>query len=143
MSDDSNKKVLIVEDDLEYRNRLRDYLTAQGFAVSVADDGEQAIDRMLVHRPNLILLDLLLPKIHGFEVLKRIREYPDPEVAKTPVIILSNLASESDIMQGNSLGVIAYFVKAHTNREEILGKVKEVIYGSSDAKTSEVWDFTQ
>jgi DNA-binding response OmpR family regulator len=143
MSDDSMKKVLIVEDDIDFRNPLRDFLTAQGFAVSVADDGEQAIDRMLVHRPHLIILDLLLPKIHGFEVLKRIREYPEAEVAKIPVIILSNLASEADVKQGNALGVSAYFIKAHTSKDEILAKIKEILFGSADAKTSDVWDFTQ
>lgn len=143
MYDDMFKKVLIVEDDLDYRNPLRDFLAARGYAVSVADDGEQAMDRLLVHQPSIVLLDLLLPKLHGFEVLKRIRAYPDEKIAKTPVIVLSNLSSEADLKQAGELGVASYFVKAHTSKEEVLAKIKEILFGSADAKTEEVWDFTQ
>ena len=142
MYDDSSKKILIVEDDLDYRNPFRDFFSARGYAVSTADDGEQAMDRLLVHKPDVIILDLLLPKLHGFEVLKRIRAYPDEKISKTPVIILSNLASEADMKQGTELGAAAYFVKAHVDKEEVVNKVKEIIYGSANVKTEEVWDFT-
>lgn len=143
MYDDMFKKVLIVEDDLDFRNPMRDFLAARGYAVSTADDGEQAMDRLLVHKPDIILLDLLLPKLHGFEVLKRIRAYPDEAIAKTPVIILSNLSSEEDIKQAESLQTSGYFIKAHSTKEEVLGKIKEILFGSAGAKTdNEVWDFT-
>jgi CheY-like chemotaxis protein len=144
MSNDMFKNILIVEDDLDFRNPMRDFLSARGYGVSVADDGEQAIDRLLTHKPSVVLLDLLLPKIHGFEVLKKIRQYPDLVIAKTPVIILSNLASDTDIKQGEALGISAYFVKSHTDKDQVLGKIKEILFGSAHAKTDhEVWDFTQ
>ena len=97
MYDDLFKKILIIEDDLTFRNSLNDFLAARSFAISTADDGEIAMERLLFHKPDVVILDLLLPKVHGFEVLKRIRTYPDPEVANKPVIILSNLSSPKDM----------------------------------------------
>ncbi len=143
MYDDMFKKVLIVEDDLDFRNSLRDTLAAMGFAVTTADDGEQAIERLLNHRPNVVILDLLLPKVHGFEVLKKIRSYPDPDIAKTPVVIVSNLSSETDYDQAQTMGVSGYFVKNHLKMEELTGKIKEILFGSASAVTEEVWDFSK
>ncbi len=143
MSDDMFKKILIIEDDLDFRNSLRDALAAEGFSVSAADDGEQAMERLLAQNPDIVVLDLLLPKVHGFEVLKRIRSYPQEDIAKTPVIILSNLSSQADIEKGQEMGVLAYFVKSRTKTKEVMGKIKEILFGSSQAKTQEVWDFTQ
>jgi DNA-binding response OmpR family regulator len=142
MYDDMFKKVLIVEDDLTYRNPLGDFLSAHSFAISTADDGEQAMEKLLLHKPNLVILDLLLPKVHGFEVLKRIRTYPDQNVAKTPVIILSNLSSEKDFEVGQSLGIEAFFVKSHTTFEEVLKKAQEILFkDQKPPDETEVLDF--
>lgn len=143
MYDEMFKKILIIEDDLDFRNSLRDFLAAHNFAVSTADDGEQAMERLLAHRPDLVLLDLLLPRVHGFEVLKRIRTYPEAAVAKTPVVILSNLSSQADLEKAKELVVAGYFVKSHTKNEEVLNKIKEILFGSAGAKTDEVMDFTK
>ncbi len=91
------KKILIIEDDLSYRVPLKDYLASHNFAVAEADDGEQAMDKLLIHRPDMVILDLLLPKVDGFEVLHRIRTYPETSIANIPVIILINLSSNKDI----------------------------------------------
>jgi DNA-binding response OmpR family regulator len=141
MFDDLFKKILIIEDDLTYRNPLGDYLAARNFAISTADDGEQAMEKLLLHKPNIVILDLLLPKVHGFEVLKRIRTYPDESVSKTPVIILSNLSNEKDMETGESLGITAYFVKAHTSFDEVLKKVQEVLFKGDKPPEDEVMDF--
>lgn len=143
MYDEMFKKVLIIEDDLDFKNSLRDFLSAHSYAVSIADDGEQAMEKLLVHKPDLVLLDLLLPKVHGFEVLKRIRTYPDEAVAKIPVIILSNLSSQEDLAKAKELGTTAYFVKSHTKLEQVLEKVNETLFGKAKIKTEEVWDFTK
>jgi DNA-binding response OmpR family regulator len=143
MFDEMFKKVLIIEDDLDFRDSLRDSLSAQNFAVSTADDGEQAMERLLAHRPDVVILDLLLPKVHGFEVLKRIRAYPDEVLAKTPVVILSNLSSQTDVEKGQELGANAYFVKSRTKNQEVVNKVKEILFGSANVKTEEVWDFSK
>jgi len=141
MYDDMFKKILIIEDDLTYRNPLSDFLAAHNFAISNADDGEVAMERLLFHKPDLIILDLLLPKVHGFDVLKRIREYPDQEVAKKPVIILSNLSSDKDIETAHSLKVEGYFVKSHTSYEDVLKKIQEVLFKGKPAPENEVMDF--
>jgi DNA-binding response OmpR family regulator len=144
MYDEMFKKVLIVEDDFDFRNSLRDFLAAHNFAVSTADDGEQAMEKILVHRPDVIILDLLLPKVHGFEVLKRIRTYPDESVAKTPVVVLSNLFSPADLEKAKELHVAEYFVKSQTKLDAVLDKVKEILFGSGGMpQGDEVMDFTK
>ncbi len=133
MFDDSQKKVLIVEDDTGYRNPLMDYLSGHGFTVFTAEDGGMAMERLLFHKPGLVILDLLLPKVHGFEVLHRIRSYPDADVASLPVIVLSNLSSEKDIEAANALKISAYLVKSETNLEDILSKIEEVVFKGKKA----------
>ena len=82
MSDDMFKKILVIEDDLSYRNPLTDYFSGHGFTISTADDGEMAMEKLLFHRPDLVFLDLLLPKVHGFEVL---REFATTRIQILPI----------------------------------------------------------
>lgn len=120
------KKILLVEDDDTLRATLRDHLFQQ-YQVFEAADGEQAIASCLDHRPDLILLDLLIPKLDGFKVLERIRNYPDPEISQTHVVVLSNLWSQKDILQVEGLKIDEYFVKAHTKMEDVYAKIREII----------------
>jgi DNA-binding response OmpR family regulator len=120
-----SKKILLVEDDGELRAALRDRLS-RFFNVLEAADGEAAVTACLDHRPNLIILDLLLPKLDGFKVLERIRKYPDPQIAGTHVVVLSNLYSEKDILQAQGLKIDEYFVKSHTNLDDVVRKVNEI-----------------
>lgn len=119
------KKILLVEDDAELRASLKEKLYHM-YEVFEAGDGEQGVAMCVDHRPDLVLLDLLLPKLDGFKVLERIRKYPDPDIAKTPVIVLSNLWTQKDILQAEGLKVEEYFVKAHTKMEEVLSRVGQV-----------------
>jgi DNA-binding response OmpR family regulator len=141
MSDSTQKHILIVEDDSDYHTRLNDFLSAHDFNVSVADTGDMAMEKLLFHKANLVLLDLLLPKVDGFEIIKRIREYPDPEVAQTPIIVVSNLSSEADIAHANQYGISGYLVKSTTNNQEILAKVNEVLFKGEPNPSYEVLDF--
>ena len=86
--DDSKKKVLVVEDDEAMRNILVGRLGAFDYQILEAGDGQEAINLILEQTPNLILLDLLLPKLDGFQVLERIRHYPEARIAETKVIVL-------------------------------------------------------
>ena len=95
--DEGFKKILIVEDDLTYRDPMGDFLASHSFVISIADNGEMAMEKLLFHHADLVLLDMMLPKVDGFEVLRRIRGYPDPMVAQTPVVVLSNLSGDNDI----------------------------------------------
>ncbi len=124
---DSIKKILIVEDDVSLLDILADRLSEKRtFQVFKAQDGEEAIKYAIDQKPDLVLLDLLLPKLDGFEVLERIRKYPDKEIASTKVIVLSNLWSDKDILRAQALKIDEYYVKANTNIEEIFTRVEQI-----------------
>jgi len=116
-------KVLLVEDDKFLRTVLEKKLLAEGFEVISAIDGDEALEKIISNKPDLILLDVILPKRSGFLVLENIKE--DPELKNVPVLIISNLGQEEDIKKGLSLGAIEYFVKAKISLEDIVKKVKE------------------
>jgi DNA-binding response OmpR family regulator len=118
-------KVLIVEDDKFLRELLVRKLKTEGLEVSVAIEGKEALKKIREEFPQLVLLDLVLPGIDGFEVLRRIKE--DPATSKVPVIILSNLGQREEVEKGIQLGANDYLVKAHFTPEEIVKKVKGVL----------------
>jgi DNA-binding response OmpR family regulator len=121
------KKILIVEDDTDLRNTLVDGLTASNYEVLSAIDGEEAITFILDKKPDLVLLDIMLPKLDGFKVLERVRHYPDKDVAETKVIVLSNLWSDKDILRAQALKIDEYYVKANTNLDEVYQKVSQAL----------------
>lgn len=117
-----NPLVLLVEDDPFLNSLLKTKLASQGVQVVLVTDGEAALQSMQTVKPNLVLLDLILPKKSGFEVLEAMQA--DPNLNKVPVIILSNLGQESDVAKGQQLGAVEYFVKAKTSIDELVVKVK-------------------
>ncbi len=121
------KKIIVVEDDGLLRKVMSDKLKTLGYDVYQAEDGQEAIDLILDKKPNLVLLDLLIPKVDGFTVLQKIREYPDAEIANTRVMVLSNLWTDKDILRVKSLKIDEYFVKAQTDMEEVFSKVKKLL----------------
>ncbi len=118
--------VLIVEDDHLLRKILVERFHKEMTTIE-AEDGEKAVERTEAYKPNIILLDLLLPKLNGFKVLESIRGHQDEEIKKIPVIVLSNLYSNEDILEAQRLAITAYFVKAHTDLAEVEKKVKETL----------------
>jgi DNA-binding response OmpR family regulator len=122
------KKILIVEDDTDLRNVLADRLSSYNYQVLQAGDGEQAMVLIVQHKPDLILLDLLLPKMDGFTVLENVRYHSAPDTATAKVIILSNLWSNKDILRVKALQIDDYCVKANTNLEEVFDKVKKTLH---------------
>jgi DNA-binding response OmpR family regulator len=123
----NSKKIVIVEDNIAMREIVVHKLAANGFAVSEAGDGKQGIDLIIKEKPDLVLLDLMLPEVDGFQVLETIRKHADKQVANTPIIVLSNLWSNKDILKTKALKVQAYLVKAYFTTEEILKKVNDVL----------------
>jgi DNA-binding response OmpR family regulator len=121
----STKTILLVEDDVFLRNLLLTRFGREGLRVELAVDGIEAIEKMRSVQPGLVLLDLILPRKNGFEVLQEIAD--DPQLAKIPVIILSNLGQDSDVTRGKSLGAIDYYVKARLSIDELITKIKELI----------------
>lgn len=126
MPETNQKKILVVEDDVAMREIVTHKLSASGFDVKQAEDGKQGVDMFNSEKPDLILLDLMLPEIDGFKVLETIRSSPDKKMADTPVIILSNLWSNQDILKTQALKANAYMVKAYFTTEEILSKINEL-----------------
>ncbi len=120
-------KILVVEDDPAMREIVTHKLMSHGFEVRQAEDGKKAIDLIKQEKPDLVLLDLLLPEVDGFGVLQNVRHDQDPQISKTPVIILSNLWSNKDILRTEALQVQAYMVKAYFTTEEILSKINEIL----------------
>jgi len=121
----SKKKILVIEDDKFLRELIVRKLQKEGLDVSEAVDGEEGIKKVNEIKPDLILLDLILPTVDGFEVLKRIKS--NPEVAEIPVIILSNLGQQEDIEKGLRLGAVDYLVKALFTPGEIIEKIKKYL----------------
>ena len=118
-------KILIVEDESFLANVLLLRFQKENFEVIQAFDGIEALEKLKEIRPDLILLDLILPKKNGFEVLKEIEN--DPQTRSIPVLIVSNLGQESDITKGKALGAIDYYVKAHLSIDELVLKVKNLL----------------
>ncbi len=126
--DTPEKKILVVEDDSDLRHILVGRLKKNlSYGVLEAGDGEEAVNVILDQKPGLVLLDLLLPKLDGFEVLAKIRGYPDPGIAETKVIVLSNLYSNKDILRAQALKVDEYYVKANTDLTDVISKVKAIM----------------
>jgi|SRR5581483_8812077 len=123
------KIILVVEDDLDLCKILVSGLSKFNYDVYQAADGEEAVNSILEVKPDLILLDLLLPKLDGFQVLERLRGYPDPKIAATKVVVLSNLYSSKDILMARALKIDEYFVKANTKLEDVYAKVEEIFKG--------------
>ncbi len=115
------KKLLIVEDDQFLRELITKKLETKGYEVIQAEDGEKGFEKAKEEKPELVLLDLMLPGIDGFKVLEKIKA--DSEIAETPVIILSNLGQKKDIDKGMELGAQDFLIKAHFTPNQIIEKV--------------------
>lgn len=124
--------VLVVEDEDFLVRALKDNLMSEGYSVAVAVDGEQVFDELKKKTPSLILLDLLLPKKNGFDVLKEIRQSPEWQLI--PVVILSNLGEDSEIKRALELGANDYFVKSQHPIQEVIEKVREYLEGKGSTK---------
>jgi DNA-binding response OmpR family regulator len=117
--------ILIVEDQLGFRRIYEDVLAGDGYEVLMAEDGEKGWEMARERRPDLVLLDLGLPKMDGFEVLRRIRE--DHETHGIPVIIFSVMGEEKDIKRALEMGANDYTVKGFYTPRQILSKIKGLI----------------
>ncbi len=118
-------RVLLVEDDSFLRDLISQKLIKERFQVTQGIDGEDGLHKATQEKPHIVLLDLILPGLDGFEVLKKIRATSD--IANVPVIILSNLGQKDDIEKGMRLGATDYLVKAHNTPGEIIDKIKTVL----------------
>lgn len=119
------KKILFVEDEAALQKTLGDVLTQEGYKVLNALNGEIGLNMAKTEKPQLILLDLVLPKMHGFEVLKALKA--DEETKDIPIIVLTNLESMGDVEKALELGATTYLVKASYTLEEVVSKIKKAL----------------
>lgn len=127
------QKILLVEDDPFLTSLLKNRLQKEGFEVIHARDGEEAITSLQTTPVNLVLLDIILPKRSGFEVMEEIRTDGQVKLqnANLSIIIISNLGQPEDMEKGKELGAIEYFVKAKTSIDDLVGRVKDFVTGST------------
>lgn len=119
------KKIFIIEDEQSLRDILIMRLKDAGFEIEVAIDGAEALEKLKTLTPDLILLDIILPKIDGFAVLGKIKE--DSRIKDIPVVVLSNLGQDTDIKRALDMGAVDYFVKAQHSLSEIIELVKKFL----------------
>lgn len=125
MSDSAKKKLLVIEDDQFYANIFQKKLMIEGFDVVLASDGEQGLKAMREQKPDVILLDMIMPVKDGLETLKELKG--DDTLKNIPVIVLSNLGQEEDISKTKKLGASDYIVKSNMSVHDMVDKVKKYV----------------
>ena len=127
--------VLLIEDDNLLVRMYQDKFTGDGYKVVVALDGENGLAKLKKEKPTLVLLDIMMPKMNGFEVLKKIKA--DPSSKNIPVILLTNLGGEDDAKKGLEMGAVAYLIKSDYTPDEVIAKIKEILSASTRDEISE------
>jgi len=125
MPGNENILVLLVEDDTYLSQIYQKKFEMEGFKICTADNGEKGLSEAKKKKPNVVLLDILLPKMDGFAVLEKLKA--DPETKKIPVILLTNLGQKEDVDKGLEVGAADYLIKAHFKPSEVVEKVKKVL----------------
>ena len=116
---------MVVEDDRFLSSLIKARLEKEGLSIIQAFDGEEAINLLRQGKPDLIVLDLIMPKVSGFEVLETISL--SPQLNKIPVVVLSNLGQDDDIQKAKSLGAAEYFVKIRVSIDDLINKVRAIV----------------
>lgn len=127
MSDipEEKKKIVIVEDDRFLSLVLKGRLEKEGYNVIPAYDGQEGLEMIKKEMPSLVVLDLVMPKMSGFEVLEKLST--DPQVSRIPVVVASNLGQESDMQKAKNLGVRDYYVKVQTSVDDLVKMFKTLV----------------
>ncbi len=121
----NNIKILLIEDDPFLLSMYSTKFELENFKVVTADNGEKGLKLAFSEKPDIILLDILMPEMNGFEVLEKLKVEKD--VNQIPVILLTNLNQKNEIERGLALGADDYLIKAHFMPSEVVDKIKRVI----------------
>lgn len=119
------KKILLIEDDPFLIDIYQTKLKEKKFEVFLAENGREAFEILKEKRPNLILLDIVLPYIDGWEILKKIKK--NPKFKDTKVVIISNLSQKQEIEKGLKLGAEKYLIKAHYTPSEVIEEIEKIL----------------
>lgn len=123
----TGKRILLVEDDRFLRRACEASLRQRGYTVTTAGDGEEGLRLARSERPDLVLLDMLMPKLSGLEALRALRN--EDGTRAIPVVILSNSSREEDVQEVSALGISGYFVKSNLSLQELGEKVDRLLGG--------------
>lgn len=118
-------KILLIEDDPFLSSLLKNRLQKEGFDILYSKDGEEALQILKSEKVDLALLDIILPKKSGFEIMEELRSDPQVQNSAIPIIIISNLGQPEDVSKGYKLGAIEYFIKAKTSIDDLIQKIKD------------------
>jgi CheY-like chemotaxis protein len=121
--------LLIVEDDPLMQRMYQKIFTFEKYEVSTASNGEEGLDKVRTLKPTVVLLDVMMPKMNGLQVLEKIKS--DPDIKHIPVIMLTNLAGEKDAEAALMKGAVKYIVKSEHDPKQIVAMVKEIILAHS------------
>jgi len=119
------KSILLIEDDPFLIDIYTTKLKEAGFKIEVATDGEEGLRKLTEKKFDLLVLDIVLPQIDGWEILKKVKA--DQKLKETPVLILSNLGQKGEVEKGMKLGATKYLIKAHYTPSEVIEEIKEVL----------------
>jgi len=117
------QRILVIEDDQFLRELYDELLREEGYEVDLAGDGEEGLAKVSKGGYDLVLLDIMLPKMDGLEILRQLRDKP-PEKPNGPVVLLTNLGQDSIIKEGFNLGAAGYLIKSAMNPDQVLSEVK-------------------
>jgi len=119
------KKILVIEDEEIMIDLLQKKLTKEGYEISIARDGEEGLEVMKEIKPNLILLDIIMPKMGGFEVMEKMNK--DKDLKKIPVIVISNSGQPVELDRAQKLGAKDWLIKTEFDPQEVINKVVKQI----------------
>lgn len=123
------KKILVVEDELALSQVLSDRFTQEGFDVQTAADGEEGLKKATAWKPDLVLLDIVMPKMDGMTMLHALRKTPEGKTM--PVILLTNLSDTEDVYEAMANGVYDFLVKSHWDLDDLIHEVRAKLLGSA------------
>ena len=129
MDKDKKASVLIIEDDSYISDMYRIKLESENFEVTTAEDGIAGLKILRKQKPDIVLLDIVMPKVDGFNILKTIKR--NPELKEIPIVLLTNLSQKENVERGFELGADSYIIKAHFTPSEVVEKVKDILKKNS------------
>lgn len=121
------KKILVIEDDRLFSDIYAAKFAEEGFDVLLAADGEDGRAKLLSEKPDVVLLDIMLPKITGIELLEQIRKHEDEAVRATPVIVVTNLSRDQYEAKISAFGIEAYYLKSDVLFAQVLDRIHQIL----------------
>lgn len=121
----ASENILLIDNEQFIVVAYRDGLERAGYKVTLAEDGQSALDQMLLDPPNLVLLELLVPKLNGFELIQAMKQ--EPKLLDIPILVLTNLSQQADREEAESLGAQDFFVKSDVSLQDVLKRINSLL----------------